>query len=152
VPSSGHDHRNPEQQGAGYPGRAQLVAQQQDREDGRGERLEQRKQRTGTGIRCPQSPEVQRVGDRGRSGAQRDDQPDDVGMQRDADAAGEPSGHHQHPSAAQEPEADGAQIIKFCHGPLTEQRERGEPTRRQHRQASTGQHRALPVTARRHAD
>jgi inner membrane transporter RhtA len=82
----GEDHGRADGGRADDPGRAQSLAEQQGREDGAGQRFEQGQpggRARGDGA---QATEVQRVGHRGRAGAQRDQQADrrQPGPERDA--------------------------------------------------------------------
>ena len=70
------------------PGRAQPLAEQQVREDGTGQRLEQGQQGRRARGGGPQAPEEERVGHGGRAGAQRDQQADGRGGRPEAYAPG----------------------------------------------------------------
>ena len=70
------DHRRGDDERARDPGPAQPLAEQQRREDGAGQGLEQGQQGGRAGGGGAQAAEIQRVGDGGRAGAQRDQQAD----------------------------------------------------------------------------
>jgi len=82
----GEDHGRTDDGRADDPGRAQPLAEQQGREDGAGQRFEQGQPGGRARGRGPQAAKVQRVGHRGRAGAQRDQQADrrEPGLERDA--------------------------------------------------------------------
>jgi inner membrane transporter RhtA len=82
----GEDHGRADDGRADDPGRAQPLAEQQGREDGAGQRFEQGQPGGRARGDSAQATEVQRVGHRGRAGAQRDQQADrrEPGAERDA--------------------------------------------------------------------
>jgi hypothetical protein len=88
VGAHGDDHGGTD---GGCPrdaGRAQPLAEQQVRENGAGQRLEQGQQGGRARRGGPQAAEEQRVGHGGRAGAQRDQQPEGHGARPEADAPG----------------------------------------------------------------
>jgi inner membrane transporter RhtA len=70
------------------PGRAQPLAEQQGRQDGAGQRLEQGQPGGRARGGGPQAAEVERVGHGGRAGGQRDEQADGRGPGPEGDAPG----------------------------------------------------------------
>src|SRR5690349_4078295 len=84
----GEDHRRADDGRARDPGRAQPLAEQQGREDGAGQRLEQGQPGGRARGDGPQATEVRRVGHGGRAGAQRDQQPEGRGPGPEGNAPG----------------------------------------------------------------
>jgi inner membrane transporter RhtA len=84
----GEDHGRADDGRAHDPGRAQPLAEQQGRQDGAGQRLEQRQPGGRARGGGPQAAEVQRVGHGGRAGAQRDQEADGRGPGPEGDSPG----------------------------------------------------------------
>jgi inner membrane transporter RhtA len=84
----GEDHGRGDDGRTRDPGRAQPLPQHEGREDRAGQRLEQGQQGGRARGGGSQPAEVQRVGHRGRAGAQRDQQADGRGPRPEADPAG----------------------------------------------------------------
>ena len=84
----GEDHGRADDDRARDSGRAQPLAEQEGREDGAGQRLEQGQPGGRARGGGPQAAEVQRVGHGGRAGAQRDQEADGRGPGPDGDAPG----------------------------------------------------------------
>jgi len=84
----GEDHGRADDGRARDPGRAQPLAEQEGREDGAGQRLEQGQPGGRARGGAPQAAEVQRVGHGGRAGAERDQQADGRGPGPEGNAAG----------------------------------------------------------------
>jgi inner membrane transporter RhtA len=88
VRPHGEDHGRADGSCPRDPGRAQPLAEQEVREDGTGQRLEQGQQGGRARGGGPQAPEEERVGHGGRAGAQRDQQSDGRGGRPEAYAPG----------------------------------------------------------------
>jgi inner membrane transporter RhtA len=84
----GEDHGRADDGRARDSGRAQPLAEQQGRQDGAGQRLEQGQPGGRARGGGPQAAEVQRVGHGGRAGAERDQQADGRGPGPEGDAPG----------------------------------------------------------------
>ena len=84
----GEDHGRADDGRARDPGRAQPLAEQQGRQDGAGQRLEQGQPGGRARGGGPQAAEEQRVSHGGRAGAQRDEQADGRGPGPERDAPG----------------------------------------------------------------
>jgi len=88
IRADGEDHGGRQDDRACDTGRAEPLPQDEGGQDGPGERFEQAQQGGGAGGGGTQAPEVQRVGHGGRTGAQRDEQPDGREAWPEAQAAG----------------------------------------------------------------
>jgi inner membrane transporter RhtA len=88
IRADGEDHGGRQDDRARDTGRAEPLGQDEGSQDGPGERLEQAQQGGGAGGGGTQTAEVQRVGHGGRTGAQRDEQPEGRQAWPEAQAAG----------------------------------------------------------------
>src|SRR5689334_22170429 len=95
----GEDHGRADDVRARDSGRVQPLAEQEGREDGAGQRLEQGQPGGRARGGGPQAAEVQRVGHGGRAGAQRDQQADGRGPGPEGDAPGQLRRRHQEQAA-----------------------------------------------------
>jgi inner membrane transporter RhtA len=142
------DHGHRQDDGASDTGRAEPLPQDEGSQDRASERFEQGQQGGGTRGGGAQTAEVQRVGHRGRTGPQCNEQSDGVKARPEAQPAGACCQREQDQSAEGKAEPGYGQVIQPGHRPGPGQRDRGKACRREHRHARAGQDRALAESRR----
>jgi len=121
----GHRHR--EQRRAGGSDRGEAVAEQEDGQDGTGQRFQQRRDGAGARRRLAQAGEVAAVGDGGRHQAEGEQQPDRVRCRRESGAGGESGCAHQRQAAECEAVAGHHHLVEGGHRILADEADRREP-------------------------